>query len=54
MTWFPWRRRQPKGGGGNASRDQRVIQLTAKADLIVDELDDVVQQMSELLRRKYS
>lgn len=33
--------------------DQHVARLTAKADLIVEELDQVVKQMTELLRRKY-
>lgn len=47
------RPRRPEPATDPQPLDQRVARLTAKADLIVEELDDVVKQMSELLRRKY-
>jgi hypothetical protein len=50
--WFPWIGRRGQTPQSSISRDQRLAQLTAKADLIVDELDVVVQHMSDVLRRK--
>jgi hypothetical protein len=34
-------------------REDQLARLNAKADLIVEELGDVVSQLGELLRRKY-
>ena len=41
------------GQGLGTTFDERVVQLTERADAIVNELDDVVQRMSELLKRKH-
>jgi hypothetical protein len=51
-----WRRPDPDAPDvveSMGDHDQ-VARLTAKADLIVEELDVVVRQMGDLLRRKYS
>lgn len=50
----PWRRREPESTQSGGPFDQEVARLTAKADLIVEELDDVVRQMSDMLRKKYN
>lgn len=50
-----WRRPEPDGPdvAESTSDHDQVARLTAKADLIVEELDVVVRQMGDLLRRKY-
>lgn len=40
-------------GGRRLGEDQEVARLTAKADLIIEELDIVVKQMSDMLRGAY-
>ncbi|WP_370943995.1 hypothetical protein AB5J62_33480 [Amycolatopsis sp. cg5] len=60
---FPWltRRsnRRPQATPDHNSQDQYahdqdVARLTARADLIVEELDTVVAQMSTMLREAYT
>lgn len=47
------RRRIEEPLGRTASQDAEVARLTARADLIVEELETVVQQMSAMLRNAY-
>ena len=47
------RRPTPEPTPSSVPLDQQVARLTAKAELIVEELDGVVQQMATLLRRKH-
>lgn len=49
-----WLRRASKSGkpGSTPAEDLTVARLTARADLILEELDVVVKQMSTMLRDK--
>lgn len=44
------RRKSDRGPARTPAADAEVARLTARADLIVEELDVVVRQMSEMLR----
>ncbi len=51
-----WRKRVAKedvAPSRPASYDAEVARLTARADLIVEELDVVVQQLSQMLKSAY-
>lgn len=50
-----WKLRKDKGVPPEASPtyDAEVARLTARADLIVEELDVVVQELSDMLRNAY-
>lgn len=52
-----WRNRRPSTPDTDECRtvqqDQNVARLTAKADLIIEELDQVVKQMAVMLRDAY-
>lgn len=50
MKWLFRRRRTAGGPGRTFAADAEVARLTARADLIVEELDLVVKQMSSMLR----
>jgi hypothetical protein len=50
MTRLIRRRRSANGPARTLAADAEVARLTARADLIVEELDVVVKQMSEMLR----
>lgn len=51
-----WRKRVTENNvapGRPASYDAEVARLTARADLIVEELDVVVQELSQMLKSAY-
>lgn len=51
-----WRKRVPKKDAAPsrpASYDAEVARLTARADLIVEELDVVVKELSQMLKSAY-
>lgn len=52
-----WSNRRPSTADADdrksAKKDQDVARLTAKADLIIEELDQVVKQMAVMLRDAY-
>lgn len=51
-----WRMRVPEtptGPDRSPSYDHEVARLTARADLIVEELDIVVKQLSDMLKSAY-
>lgn len=47
------KRRRIEEPGRSPAQDAEVARLTARADLIVEELETVVQQMSAMLRNAY-
>lgn len=49
MRWL-WKVTKPGKPGTTAAQDQTVATLTARADLILEELDIVVKQMGSMLR----
>ena len=52
MKWF--RRARPAAGAGRpVAEDAEVARLTERADLIVDELADVVKQLNEAFKASY-
>lgn len=51
MRWLH-KATKPQGPGSTPAQDQTVATLTARADLILEELDVVVKQMSAMLREK--
>jgi hypothetical protein len=51
MTWLFHRRRGAGAAARTPAADAEVARLTARADLIVEELDLVVKQMSDMLRK---
>ena len=51
MNLFRRRRNTSPGGAGPSEGD--VARLTAKADLVVEELELVINQMADLLRKKF-
>lgn len=53
MTFLPRRADEPDASHPTPQQDASVANLTAKADLILQELDDVVRRMSTLLRGAY-
>lgn len=53
MALFRPRSVREKATAQAPSTEAVVARLTAKADLIVDELSDVVKQMGDMLRKKY-
>ena len=52
--WMNWLHRASSPGkpGSTPAQDLTVARLTARADLILEELDVVVKQMSTMLREK--
>lgn len=50
--WWLRRATKVEKPGTTPAQDQTVARLTARADLILEELDVVVKQMSALLREK--
>lgn len=51
MIWLSRRRKAAGGASRSAVADAEVARLTARADLIVEELDIVVRQMTDMLRK---
>jgi len=51
MSWLH-RATRFQGPGTTPAQDQTVATLTARADLILEELDVVVKQMSAMLRER--
>jgi hypothetical protein len=54
MRWLGTLRKasKPSAPGTTPAQDLTVATLTARADLILEELDDVVKQMSTMLRER--
>lgn len=52
--WMNWLHRASNPGkpGSTPAEDLVVARLTARADLILEELDVVVQEMSAMLRKR--
>lgn len=50
IRWFSRRRNDNAHVPRTAVEDAEVARLTAKADLIMDELETVVSQMADMLR----
>lgn len=52
--WMNWLHRasKPSKPGSTPVEDMTVARLTAQADLILEELDSVVKQMSSMLRER--
>jgi hypothetical protein len=53
MRWLFRRHTPEEHRPRTASEDAEVVQLTAKADLIMDELQSVVGQMTDMLRNAH-
>lgn len=55
MKWLrrPATKDTPDDRARTVQEDQNVARLTAKADLIIEELDTVVKQMAVMLRDAY-
>jgi hypothetical protein len=51
VTW--WKLRRIQAATPKASEDAEIARLTARADLIVEQLDDVVKEMSAMLHSAY-
>jgi phage-related minor tail protein len=49
---FRLRRKLREAERPNATEEQSLEQLAAKADVITEELDKVVKQISDLIRKK--
>lgn len=47
-----WRRTPRQPQSAKPQLESRIAVLTAKADLIVDELDTVVAQLNEMIKKK--
>jgi len=50
--WWLRRATKPQKPGSTPAQDQTVATLTARADLILEELDVVVKQMGTMLRER--
>jgi hypothetical protein len=50
MKWLFRTRKSATGPAASPTADAELARLTARADLIVEELDTVVSQLSDMLR----